>query len=235
MDTSKDGRVNIAEAIFDHRIGSYEGLGNSAKEVTVAQKTHVSLFHELCTKFDFGMPMYDLVEESGEAHQKNFQISLTVWTLGISVVGKAKTKMQAKHDAAHKMMMQLKKTAQSGGKLNDVTPETLMKCFEWMKTFEFPNEDVVQQTTETKNSAGILSSFALMNHLNPPEYEVVSITGPSHCRHFVMTCKMNGHVTQGEGKSKKICKNVAAEQMLLLLHRQFPDLNDSTCEKKFLE
>lgn len=68
-----------------------------------------------------------------------------------------------------------------------------------MKTFEFLNEDaVVQQTTETKNSSGILTSFALMRQINLPEYEVVSVTGPSHCRQFVMTCKMNEHVTRGK-------------------------------------
>ncbi|XP_057365609.1 interferon-inducible double-stranded RNA-dependent protein kinase activator A homolog [Daphnia carinata] len=221
MDITKAGSVNV-EAISKLRIGSDEGLGDSSNEVAVAQKTYVSLFHELCTKFGFGMPMYDLVEESGEAHQKNFRISLTVWKLGISVVGKAKTKMQAKHDAAYKMMMLLKKTTQSGGTLNSITQDILVKCFEWMKTFEFLNEDVVQQTAETKNSAGMLTSFALTRHLNLPEYEVVSITGPSHFRQFVMTCKMYEHVTRGEGKSKKICKNIAAEQMLLLLQHQFP-------------
>lgn len=222
MDISK--KESVSGVNVDEEVIPDEELGDSANEVAVAQKTHVSLFHELCTKFDFGMPMYDLVEESGEAHQKSFRISLTVWTLGISVIGKAKTKMQAKHDAAYKMMMQLKKTTQSGGTLNNVTQEILMKCLEWMKTFEFLNEDaVVQQTTETKNSSGILTSFALMRQINLPEYEVVSVTGPPHCRQFVMTCKMNEHVTRGEGKSKKICKNIAAEQMLLLLHHQFPD------------
>lgn len=135
---------------------------DSACAVAAIQKTHASLFQELCTKFDFGMPMYDLIGESGEAHKKSFRISLTVWILGISgmftfinnsfffkcgtlkiikwilfvlVVGKANTKMQAKHDAACKMMMQLKKTAQIGGVLNTVTEENLMKCLEWFVKF----------------------------------------------------------------------------------------------------
>lgn len=51
------------------------------------------------------------------------------------VIGKAKTKMQAKHDAAYKMMMQLKKTTQGGGTLNNVTQEILMKCLEWFVEF----------------------------------------------------------------------------------------------------
>ena len=36
------------------------------------EKTFVSVFHELCTKFNFGVPMYNLKKDFGEAHKKNF-------------------------------------------------------------------------------------------------------------------------------------------------------------------
>jgi RISC-loading complex subunit TARBP2 len=39
--------------------------------------------------------------------------------------------MQAKHDAAYKMMLQIRKTAQAGGNLNKVTNEKLLTCSEW--------------------------------------------------------------------------------------------------------
>ena len=48
------------------------------------QKTPVSLFQELCTAFQLGIPFYNLEEANGEAHQKVFKMSLTVTSLGIT-------------------------------------------------------------------------------------------------------------------------------------------------------
>ncbi len=50
----------------------------------VQEKTYVSVFHELCTKFDFGVDMYNLVAEQGEPHSRTFFMNLTVDMLGIS-------------------------------------------------------------------------------------------------------------------------------------------------------
>ncbi len=46
-------------------------------------KTPVSIFQELCTAFDLGVPMYSLVEEKGEAHKKTFLMDLTTAVLGV--------------------------------------------------------------------------------------------------------------------------------------------------------
>jgi hypothetical protein len=39
--------------------------------------------------------------------------------------------MKAKHDAAHKMLLQIQKTARAGETLNDVTRQTLLNWCEW--------------------------------------------------------------------------------------------------------
>lgn len=60
-------------------------VGPQDEEPTViGQKTPVSIFHEFCTAFNFGLPLYNKIDESGEAHQKIFRISLTVNSLGIT-------------------------------------------------------------------------------------------------------------------------------------------------------
>ena len=56
----------------------------SVDETIAAQKTPVSIFQELCTAFNLGSPMYNLIQESGEAHLKTFQIGLTTFCLGIT-------------------------------------------------------------------------------------------------------------------------------------------------------
>lgn len=60
------------------------GASNYEELDVAAEKTAVSIFHELCTAFNLGLPLYNLAEESGEAHQKIFKINLTVSSLGVS-------------------------------------------------------------------------------------------------------------------------------------------------------
>ncbi len=132
----------------------------SLREPSAAQeKTFVSVFHELCTKFGFGLAMYNLKDQQGEAHRKTFLMSLTVDMLGVSgntfncyklkleicnnvnfiylspVEGIGMTKMQAKHDAAHKMMVQIRDTFRAGGTLNNVPRAKLLSCCEWFEEF----------------------------------------------------------------------------------------------------
>lgn len=58
--------------------------GSGPSTAAALQKTFVSVFHELCTKFGFGVAMYNLDSTTGEPHNKTFCISLTVNTLGIT-------------------------------------------------------------------------------------------------------------------------------------------------------
>ena len=53
---------------------------SSAKQ----EKTFVSVFHELCKKFEFGVAKYSLVAEQGDPHSRTFLMNLTVDILGIT-------------------------------------------------------------------------------------------------------------------------------------------------------
>ena len=55
------------------RVG-YERMKNEDEQPK--KKTYVSLLQELCVKFGFGNPMYDLKEQHGDAHEKTFTIEL---------------------------------------------------------------------------------------------------------------------------------------------------------------
>lgn len=57
---------------------------NDEKPTVIEQKTPVSIFHEFCTAFNLGLPLYNKMDESGEPHQKTFRMSLTVESLGIT-------------------------------------------------------------------------------------------------------------------------------------------------------
>ncbi|XP_046655542.1 RISC-loading complex subunit tarbp2-like [Daphnia pulicaria] len=191
----------------------------SLREPNAAQeKTFVSVFHELCTKFDFGVDMYNLVAEQGEPHSRTFLMNLTVDMLGITVEGIGLTKMQAKHDAAYKMMFQIRETYRAGETLNNVPRVKLVNCCEWLEKCGTLKEDIPKPPTEpTLNPSGVLTEWCLTRHSSLPDYRVVRTSGPSHSKTYFMTCKLGDRVTEGEGKSKKAAKNIAAGKMLQIL------------------
>ena len=126
--------------------------------------------------------------------------------------------MKAKHDAAHKLMLEIKKTAREGGTLKEVSKEKLMACCEWfvkfllisflnldellfirMKKYPTLNEEnlPLPAAAEPTNASGILTSWLLTRHQSLPVYRVLKTTGPSHARIFFMSCKLDQHVTEG--------------------------------------
>ncbi|XP_046464431.1 interferon-inducible double-stranded RNA-dependent protein kinase activator A homolog A-like [Daphnia pulex] len=185
---------------------------SSAKQ----EKTFVSVFHELCKKFEFGVAKYSLAAEL--PHSRTFLMNLTVDILGITVQGIGLTKMQAKHDAAYKMMFQIRETYQAGGTINTVPRVKLVNCCEWLEKLGTLKEDIPKPPTEpTLNPAEVLTEWRLTRHSTLPEYRVVRTSGPSHSKTYFMTCKLSERVTEGEGKSKQAAKNDAAEKMLQIL------------------
>ncbi|XP_046651117.1 interferon-inducible double-stranded RNA-dependent protein kinase activator A homolog [Daphnia pulicaria] len=185
---------------------------SSAKQ----EKTFVSVFHELCKKFEFGVAKYSLVAEQGDPHSRTFLMNLTVDILGITVEGIGLTKMQAKHDAAYKMMFQIRETYRANGTLNSVPRTVILSRLEKLGTLK---EDIIPKppTEPTLNPSGVLSEWRFTRHSTLPEYRVVRTSGPSHSKTYFMTCKLSERVTEGEGKSKQAAKNDAAQKMLQIL------------------
>ena len=52
--------------------------------------------------------------------------------------------------------------------------------------------------------------------INLPDYNVVSIEGEAHCQHFRVSCSIPklGLSIEGEGSSRKIAEQGAAEEIL---------------------
>ena len=96
------------------------------------EKTFVSIFHELCAKFGFGLPIYLLEKTRGKSPNQSFKMSLTVLLLDISgnflnnkfsvscniemnifvVTASGRTKKLAKHNCAFNIMVEIKKRDQ---------------------------------------------------------------------------------------------------------------------------
>lgn len=70
-----------------------------------------------------------------------------------------------------------------------------------------------------KNWKAVLQDYAQKKFQQPPEYKVISATGPDHSKVFVISvCINNEEVGRGEGSSKKEAQQSAAEDAIKRLH-----------------
>ena len=110
---------------------------SSATRAIDATKTSVSLLNELCVTQKLGGPVYELINISGESHERVFEMLLNVsglrmtgtcfvidlcischdyslFCLLIIATGVARAKMQAKHRAAENLMLKIVEAVKSG-------------------------------------------------------------------------------------------------------------------------
>ncbi len=60
-----------------------------------------------------------------------------------------------------------------------------------------------------------LQEYLQARNIDLPEYQVTEVTGPAHKQHFTIECRINSLQleTQGEGGSRKVAEQDAAEKM----------------------
>ncbi|XP_016332195.1 double-stranded RNA-binding protein Staufen homolog 1-like isoform X1 [Sinocyclocheilus anshuiensis] len=120
-----------------------------------------------------------------------YQMELSIG--GQQFHGKGRTRQAAKHDAAAKAIKYLQK-------------EPIMQQIAEMK------EEPVQ---ENLNKSEISQVFEIALKRNMPvNFEVLKETGPPHMKNFVVRVTVGEFSGEGEGKSKKIAKKLAAIAVL---------------------
>ncbi len=77
------------------------------------------------------------------------------------------------------------------------------------------------EPAKLKDAKTQLQEFLQARSRPLPEYEVLTEEGPAHRRHFAVSCKLVDDVqtTVGEGSSRKLAEQRAAQQLLDLLER----------------
>ncbi|GBO25659.1 hypothetical protein AVEN_140419-1, partial [Araneus ventricosus] len=66
----------------------------------------------------------------------------------------------------------------------------------------------------SKNPVGALQELCMKMRWQPPYYETEKATGLPHEKVFSIMCMVDNFQTSGEGKSKRLAKRQAAENML---------------------
>lgn len=171
----------------------------------VAAKTPVALLHELYDKRDIA-PRYDLIQVEGKVHQPIFKYRLTV---GQSIVtGCGQSKQKAKHSAAKSMLDKLVEAKESG-----LTDNAEVAVADLTRSLITPYQ---QDYGIEGNPVGLLQEIC-RTHRMPLAIYIFSEQGLAHERSFSVKCLLdNGHrlTTTGCGKSKKLAKRYAANEMI---------------------
>jgi ribonuclease-3 len=76
--------------------------------------------------------------------------------------------------------------------------------------------DAINPDNIQKDSKSVLQELLQAKKIALPEYNIVSIEGEDHCQHFRVSCSIPtlGLSIEGDGSSRKIAEQCAAEDML---------------------
>ena len=76
--------------------------------------------------------------------------------------------------------------------------------------------DLINPDKIEKDSKSVLQELLQSKKISLPDYNIVSIEGEAHCQHFRVSCSIPklGLSIEGEGSSRKIAEQGAAEEIL---------------------
>ena len=81
--------------------------------------------------------------------------------------------------------------------------------------------DSINPNDIEKDSKSLLQELLQAKKIPLPDYDVISIEGEAHCQYFKVSCTISklGVIIEGEGSSRKIAEQGAAEEMLKKLKK----------------
>lgn len=127
-----------------------------------------------------------------------------------------KSKKEAKQNAARGLLRIIHKEFPDicGGPLVESHIESTSELNETFETMNFGDND-------ERNPIGMLQELCTSLHLPPPVYITECEDGLPHQRLFTVSCNVSEYKQTGVGKSKKIAKRLAANNLYLMLKRYY--------------
>lgn len=173
-------------------------------------KTPISLLQEISVKYGFEIPKYDLISSENVKSEKKFEY--TVKAFGLTAIGSAGSKQDAKHKAAHDLLEQLK--------VQDKFKDILLTLPAGPQAAPLPEFDVDPVSSLIEMCAKIGWSL--------PTFTLKKVTGASHSPEFTMICQVKNYFTEGTSTTKKNAKkNVAKEMQEVIRDSIFNNSNNS--------
>ncbi|RWS27318.1 interferon-inducible double-stranded RNA-dependent protein kinase activator A-like isoform X2 [Leptotrombidium deliense] len=179
------------------------------------QRTPISVLQDHCTRLGFVVD-YQLMSVEGYVHAPTFAYRVKVGD-DITATATGQSKKKAKHAAA---LIALKMLADKvnipvaeRGDLNISIAQFVGSEAQQKKE----EEDI--KSSSSDNPVGKLQEHCMKKRWPPPQYDKCQESGLPHERTFTMICELSNMdlSVYGSGRSKKIAKRMAAQEMLQLL------------------
>ncbi|XP_055916281.1 maternal effect protein staufen [Eupeodes corollae] len=182
-------------------------------------KSPISLVHEIAIKHNLTVS-FKVLREEGPAHMKSF---ITTCEVGdIVTEGDGNGKKISKKRAAEKMLEELKKLPPPSPSNSPPVKRIKVKNFK-RKTSPTPKKkNSIREKTESEcaedtNPISRLIHIQQSRNEKEPTYELISRSGESKKREFVMEVNVPGKVARGTGATKKLAKRNAAQNILIAM------------------
>ncbi|XP_025416287.1 RISC-loading complex subunit tarbp2-like [Sipha flava] len=184
-------------------------------------KTSVTLLQDILNKQGVRTVQYELLQIEGAISAPSFQYRVTDGRF--VAYGQGKSKKEAKQNAAKALLRIIHKEFPElyTDPLLESQIDGTSDLNETFETMNFGDND-------ERNPIGMLQELCTSLHLPPPVYITECEDGLPHQRLFTVSCNVSEYKQHGVGKSKKIAKRLAANNLYLMLKNIQSDLRNTS-------
>ncbi|XP_069355254.1 protein Loquacious-like isoform X2 [Maniola hyperantus] len=197
-------------------------------------KTAVTVLQEMMVKMN-QVPEYECISQSGPQHQATFEYRCVAQ--GVAVTGVARSKKEAKQEAARRMLL----TLHARG-LPVPPPYAAPRSPEPPEPSDNPaleagagHAGAGAGALDTRSYVAVLRELCEEYRLGEPAYELVGDTGPPHLRHFTVRAALGLHSRTATATTKKQARQLAAEQLYSYLRENLARLTKDFVEEEALQ
>ncbi|XP_045764011.1 transcription factor SOX-3-like isoform X2 [Maniola jurtina] len=200
-------------------------------------KTAVTVLQEMMVKMN-QVPEYECISQSGPQHQATFEYRCVAQ--GVAVTGVARSKKEAKQEAARRMLLTLHARGLPvpppyAAALSPEPPE--------------PSDNPALEAgggggggggagagaLDTRSYVAVLRELCEEYRLGEATYELVGDTGPPHLRHFTVRAALGLHSRTATATTKKQARQLAAEHLYTYLRENLARLTKDFVEEEALQ
>ncbi|XP_045459521.1 uncharacterized protein LOC123670056 [Melitaea cinxia] len=185
-------------------------------------KTAVTVLQELMIK-NGQLPQYECISQSGPQHQVTFEYRCTAQ--GIMVTGQARSKKEAKQEAARRMLTRL----HTLGTL--VPPPFATPPSPPPPSPPLPGP---APALDARSYVALLKELCEEYRLGAPAYELVGDTGPPHARRFTVRARLRLHERVATATTKKAARQLVAQSLYTYLRENLARLTKDFVEEEAL-
>ncbi|XP_039745785.1 uncharacterized protein LOC120623681 [Pararge aegeria] len=203
-------------------------------------KTAVTVLQEMMIKMN-EVPKYECIAQSGPQHQATFEYRVSAQ--GVAVTGQARSKKEAKQEAARRMLQELTARglpvpapyAAPPARREPSPPSPGRAPALPGGEGPLPGGSAAPPALDARSYVAVLRELCEEYRLGEARYELVGDTGPPHLRRFTVCAALGLHSRTATATTKKQARQLAAEQLYTYLRENLGRLTKDFVEEEALQ